>query len=119
MNYYKRHVGDYARKAGHLTMMEHGAYTLILDAYYEREQPLTQRECLRVARARTDEEKEAVLAVLEEFFEFDTRTDRYIQRRVEEELDWASKQADINRANGKKGGRPRKALRSSNVSSIK
>lgn len=86
MNYYKRHLGDYARKAGHLTALEHGVYTLMLDAYYEREQPLTLRESLRIARARTDEEQDAVRAVLDEFFAFDSKTDRYIQPRVEEEL---------------------------------
>ena len=33
MNYYKRHIGDYAAKAGHLSPLEHGVYTLLIDAY--------------------------------------------------------------------------------------
>ena len=32
MNYYERHLGDYARDAGHLSMLEHGAYALLLNA---------------------------------------------------------------------------------------
>ena len=44
MNYYKRHLGDYAKKAGHLSTWEHGAYTLILDAYYDRELAPTLEE---------------------------------------------------------------------------
>lgn len=27
MNYYERHLGDYARDTGHLSIMEHGVYT--------------------------------------------------------------------------------------------
>ena len=29
VNYWERHIGDYARDAGHLSMLEHGAYTLV------------------------------------------------------------------------------------------
>ena len=32
MNYYERHLGDYARDTAHLSMMEHGAYGLLLAA---------------------------------------------------------------------------------------
>jgi len=106
VNYYKRHLGDYARKAGHLSMLEHGAYNLILDAYYDREVPPTRAEAIRFARARSAEEIAAVDVVLAEFF---TETDgRYVQGRVEREFEEAAIQADKNRDNGKKGGRPRK-----------
>lgn len=107
MNYYKRHLGDYARKAGHLTMLEHGAYTLLLDAYYEREQGPTLAEAMRIARARTDEERAAVAAVLTDFFT-PQPDGRYRQQRVQDEFCKAEAQASINLANGKKGGRPRK-----------
>lgn len=106
MNYYKRHVGDYARKAGHLTMLEHGAYNLILDAYYDREQAPTRAEALRIARARSPEEIAAVDAVLADFFTISD--DRYVQSRVEEEFAKAEEVAKQNAANGKLGGRPRK-----------
>jgi uncharacterized protein YdaU (DUF1376 family) len=33
VNYYERHLGDYAKDAGHLSMLEHGAYSLLLDRY--------------------------------------------------------------------------------------
>ena len=109
MHYYKRHLGDYARKAGHLSMLEHGAYNLILDAYYDREQAPTRAEAIRYARARSPEEIAAVDAVLAEFF---TEVDgRYLQGRVEQEFVEAAEQAEKNRKNGKAGGRPRKAGR--------
>ena len=37
MHYYKRNIGDYHKKAGRLSMIEHGAYTLLIDACYDRE----------------------------------------------------------------------------------
>lgn len=107
MHYYRRHLGDYARKAGHLSMLEHGAYNLILDAYYDREVAPTRTEAIRFARARSAQEIAAVDAVLAEFF---TEKDgRFYQSRVESEFDEAATQAEKNRENGKRGGRPRKA----------
>lgn len=100
-------------------MLEHGAYCLILDAYYEREQPLTKREAIRIARARTAEEEQAVELVLDEFFEFDPDTARYVQSRVEEELNKAAHKSEANKQNGKKGGRPRKQPKKSNVTPFK
>jgi len=95
MHYYKRHLGDYAKKAGHLSPLEHGVYTLILDSYYDREQAPTLIEATRWARARTEEEKAAVLAVLDEFFTL--ADDRYSQKRVEEELGEYRDKAETNR----------------------
>lgn len=96
MHYYKRHIGDYAKKAGHLSPLEHGVYNLIMDSYYDREQAPTLIEAMRWARARTEDEKSAVLAVLDEFFTFDG--ERYHQNRIEEELDQYRGKAETNRA---------------------
>lgn len=68
MNYYERHLGDYARDTAHLSLLEHGVYTLLLDRYYATEQPIPADQAHRVARARTRDEKAAVDAVLAEFF---------------------------------------------------
>lgn len=106
MNYYKRHIGDYAKKAGHLSPLEHGVYTLLLDAYYDREQAPTKAEAIRITRCRSTEEIAALEAVLGDFFV--EREGRYTQRRVEEEFAKAEVQARANSENGKQGGRPRK-----------
>lgn len=68
VNYYERHLGDYARDAGHLTMLEHGAYTLLLDRYYTTEQGIPADQAHRICRARTRDEKAAVDTVLSDFF---------------------------------------------------
>lgn len=95
MHYYKRHIGDYAKKAGHLSPLEHGVYNLIIDSYYDREQAPTLLEAMRWARARSEDEKAAVLAVLDEFFTMEG--DRYIQNRIEDELIGYQEKAETNR----------------------
>lgn len=96
MHYFKIHIGDYSKKTGHLSPLEHGIYMLILHSYYDREEAPTLIEATRWARARTAEEKEAVLGVLDEFFTVND-SGRYIQNRVEEELDSYRAKAETNR----------------------
>lgn len=43
MNYYEHHLGDYYGKAKHLTLLEHGAYRMLLDLYYIHESPLPSK----------------------------------------------------------------------------
>jgi uncharacterized protein YdaU (DUF1376 family) len=103
MNYYKRHIGDYAAKAGHLTPLEHGVYGLLIDAYYNREEAPTKAEAIRWARARSADELAALDAVLAEFFvEVDGR---FMQNRVEEELAQFRVRQEVNRSLGAKGGK--------------
>lgn len=86
MNYYAFHLGDYARSTRHLTMVEHGAYRLLIDLYYVRETPLPADDAalFRLVCARTDEEKQAVSTVLAEFF---VRTDEgWRHTRCDEEI---------------------------------
>ena len=68
MNYYERHLGDYARDTGHLSLLEHGVYVILLDRYYATEAPIPADQAYRIARARTDDERAAVDAVLSDFF---------------------------------------------------
>ena len=84
MHYYKRNIGDYAKKAGRLTMLQHGAYTLLLDACYDRERFPTLDEAIEWTWASSTAEVEAVQFVLSRFF---TLVDGvYIQARIKEEL---------------------------------
>ena len=86
MNYYEHHLGDYAKDAGHLSLIEEGAYRRLLDAYYSREQALPGdvRECCKLARASTKPERDAVAYVLREFFAL--REDGYHQGRADTEI---------------------------------
>lgn len=106
MNYYERHLGDYAKDTAHLTMIEHGAYGLLLDRYYATEQGIPADQAHRVARARTKEEKAAVDTVLEEFFLLIDGA--WINNRTEEEITKAQSKIKAAQENGKRGGRPKK-----------
>lgn len=106
MNYYERHLGDYARDTGHLTILEHGAYCLLLDRYYATEAGIPAAQAHRLARARTPEEIAAVDAVLADFFELVDGV--WINHRAKEEIVKASARIEAAKSNGKKGGRPRK-----------
>ena len=68
--WYPFYVGDYARKTAHLSLLEHGAYRLLLDHYYATRQPLPSdpTKLYRICRARSPSERKAVLSVIAEFF---------------------------------------------------
>lgn len=106
MNYYEHHLGDYAKDTGHLSMLEHGAYRLLLDRYYSTEEGIPAAQAYRLARARSNEECQAVDVVLEEFFELVDGV--WINHRAEEEIDGARRRIGAAKENGKKGGRPKK-----------
>lgn len=107
MNFYKRHLGDYAKDTGHLSALEHGVYTLLLDHYYSTEAGIPAERAYRVARARSATERAAVDAVLGEFFTLVDLTWR--NRRADAEIAAADSLISAARANGKRGGRPSKA----------
>lgn len=69
MNYYERHIGDYLKDTAHLSLLEHGIYTRLLDVYYTRESALPDDQVARLIGARSKDEKEALAAVLGEFFQ--------------------------------------------------
>jgi uncharacterized protein YdaU (DUF1376 family) len=85
INYYERHLGDYARDTGHLSLVEHGVYTLLLDRYYASEHPIPAADVYRVARARSKDERAAVDAVLAEFFKLEDGF--YHQKRIDQEIE--------------------------------
>ena len=96
MHYYKRNLGDYAKKAGRLTMLQHGAYTLLIDSCYDRELFPTLEQALEWTWASTEAEVEAVKFVLNRFFVIDTQG-TYIQDRILTELLNYQKNADTNK----------------------
>lgn len=106
MNYYKRHIGDYLKDTAHLSLLEHGIYTRLLDVYYTRESAIPEAQAARLIGARSEAEREAMQLVLEEFFEL--RDGLWIQHRCERELAEKEIKAETNRVNGKRGGRPKK-----------
>lgn len=107
MHYYERNIGDYYRKAWKLNILQHGVYTLLIDACYDREAFPTLEQAIEWVWAETEEEIEAVKLVLKRFFicsENGIYTQNHIQEDLEKYKTFLAKQAE----NGKKGGRPKK-----------
>ena len=96
MYYFKFNIGDYHKKAGRLSMLEHGAYTLLIHSCYDRERFPTEEEALDWCWARTDEEIQAVKFVLRKFFE--VKEGRYVQARIQDEIDAYHGRQETNRA---------------------
>ena len=95
-------------------MLEHGAYSLLLDRYYATEQPIPQTEVYRVTRARQPAERTAVDAVLAEFFTVDGAV--YRNKRADAEIEKAQAQAEANRAVAREREARRIAQRNGNES---
>ena len=107
MHYYTKNLGDYYKKAGRLSILQHGVYNLLIDAIYDRERFPTLTEAKAWAWCGTAEEIDALEFVLNRFFE-ENGAGIFEQKRIREELDDYKTKAKTNSKNGKKGGRPKK-----------
>lgn len=99
MNFYKRFLGDYARDTAHLSITEHGAYTLLLDALYGTGKPLpADLDALcRMCRASSAAERRAVESIANQFFPINGDGFRH-NARADREIQAHEEQAEINRA---------------------
>ena len=86
MNFWNRHIGDIIRDTVSLTMLEDGAYTRLLDQYYQTERPLPldRKMIYRLARANSSPERKACDFVIETFFS--QEADGYHQKRCDFEI---------------------------------
>jgi uncharacterized protein YdaU (DUF1376 family) len=101
MHYYQHNIGDYARDTGHLTILEHGIYRMILDWCYLNEKPITTEQAIRIGRGNPVETQ----SVLSEFFS--QENDGWTHKRVSKEVAEYHIKSEKNRQNGIKGGRPK------------
>lgn len=95
MHYYKKNIGDYHKKAGRLSMLQHGSYTLLIDSCYDREEFPTIEQAIEWTWASSDEEIAAVNFVLGRFFTLEDGI--YTQNRIKEELANYHKNAATNK----------------------
>jgi uncharacterized protein YdaU (DUF1376 family) len=85
VNYYSRHIGDYLRDTSHLSLLEHGIYTRLMDVYYTRECALPHDGIARLIGAKSEDELLALASVLREFFVREDEGD-WVQPRCEREV---------------------------------
>lgn len=105
MNYYEKHLGDYAKDAGHLSMLEHGAYNLLIDRYYASEAGIPAEAAYDFSRAHSKIERQATDKVLKQFFILVDGV--WKKNRIEEEIAKAQRKISAAQINGTKGGRPK------------
>lgn len=68
MNHFRFHIGDYLKDAAHLSLLEHGVYLRLMQVYYTREEPIPEDQAARLIGARSQDERDALAAVIREFF---------------------------------------------------
>ena len=95
MHYYKRNIGDYAKKAGRLSLLQHGVYCQLIDACYDREAFPTMAEAVDWVWASTPEEEAAVHFVLRRFFTLEG--DKYVQNEIREDIAAYHERSTINK----------------------
>ena len=98
MQWYKHYIGDFQRDTGHLSLTERGAYRALLDHHYATEKPLPAdaTALARLVGAQTKAERDAVPAVLEQFW---TLTgDGWINARAQIEMGKTDARRETNRA---------------------
>jgi len=117
MHYYQFNIADYRKDTIHLTHLEHGIYRQLLDEYYLNEKPIKTQQVIRRLRILTQEEKTALENVLNDFFAHDEQEDSWLHKRAEASLEAYKAKAEISRANGSKGGRPKKPKKTQQVNS--
>lgn len=87
MHFYPHNIADFNNATRHLTRVERSVYRDATERYYDTEVLLTKDISLleRKLMCRTDEEKEALKAVLAEFFI--EKEDGYFHERCEAEIE--------------------------------
>lgn len=120
--WYARRYKDYAEKTAHLSLIEHGAYTLLLDHYYESRSKsqafaLANGEAnlsalFRVCRSQADDERDAIRSVVAQFFH--PGEDGYLHNMAaDRELAKAANVSAARSEAGKEGAEKKKKKRES------
>lgn len=107
MHYFSFNIKDYIVHTVHLTNEQDLAYRRLLDLYYETECYIPVDTGLVSRRLRVG--SDSVEIVLAEFFI--KTSSGYKHARCDEEIAHYHVKADTARANGKKGGKPKKSRR--------
>jgi uncharacterized protein YdaU (DUF1376 family) len=104
MQYYSFHIGDYTTSTVHLSPLEDLTYRRLIDFYYMKEEPIPLDTHWVSRRLRVDTED--VENILQEFF-VETE-DGWRNERCDDDISKYQAMANRNKANGARGGRPKK-----------
>lgn len=95
-------VGDYLSDTMHLTTQQHGAYFLLLLAYWKNRGPLPEKRIKSICKIE-DDSWSIDKAIVEEFFDTVSEPGKWVHHRVNEELEKGYKRHQAAVARGKRG----------------
>ena len=108
MHYFQFNIADYRKDTAHLSLLEHGVYRQLMDSYYLDEKPIETKSVMRRLSIRTKEEKESFENVVSDFF-LTSECGKFItHKRIDAEIQKYHDKVETAKANGSKGGRPKK-----------
>lgn len=99
-------IGDYLSDTMSLTTQQHGAYFLLMMAYWKNRGPLPENKIKNITRLPNDAWS-IDRALLEEYFDLKAIPGKWVHHRIEKEL----KKAIENRKNAQKRGKAGAAKR--------
>lgn len=103
MNWYKFDISKYIRDTSHIGDADDLCYRRLIDLYYLKEAPLFDNLDYLADAVRMPQD--VVEGVLEEFFDHTPLGWRH--EVIQADIDRRKRRTELNRASGKKGGRPR------------
>lgn len=116
VKFWKRWPGDYAAKTADLTMLEHGAYSMLLDHYYATEAalPFSTERLAIICRAGNEQDRAAVAVIADRYFPVCEDGMRH-NKRADEEIASARAYSEAQSERGALGMQKRWAKKQKNL----
>lgn len=107
MNYYQFHIGDFRSGTVNMSRKARWIYRDMIDAYYDTEQPLPADMDVLCEMLGIEDDEERKIVERHLRFKFESVDGVYRHQVCDSVIAEYHSKADVARANGKKGGRPR------------
>jgi len=104
MHYYRFDIKLWNLHTSHLTLEEEAIYFRLINFYYDTEKPIEQEKTQSVMRRLRVSNETVLNSILNEFFTLENG--HWHHSKCDELLKEYAERVDINKQNGKKGGRP-------------
>lgn len=114
MHYWKFNIGDWGLEMGHLSPEEEGICLRLVNHYFSTETPIPKKTAQTYRKLRLTEFALLADQLLEEHFVADL-DGNWIHKSSQKLIDEYHQKGEINRKNGKTGGRPSKKQQNNDI----